>query len=65
MISDLSSSPEATADDREITVATMNSVEAKEESRRRGDSMIGLAEKVPTKKGRSLLLCAWLGVRVS
>ena len=43
IISDASSSPGlATADEREIMDATMNSVEAKEESRQREDSMVVL-----------------------
>ena len=58
MISDLSFSPEAAADEREIMDTTMNSVEAKEESRQRGDSMAG--ESADEKGKKLVALCvAW------
>ena len=63
MISDLSFSPEAAADEREIMDTTMNSVEAKEESRQRGDSMVVLSADEDREEGLFFVLgsCRDLG----
>ena len=62
MISKLSSSPGvATADEKEMKDTTINSVEAKEESRQRGGSMAVLppGESADEKEKQACLCVAW------